>query len=420
MLRASALPSCSSTWAAIIRTKSVLHDGYEWRHGSGGSSFWFTSWSSSGLLAPLVPYIDIHDLHLTIKDVISSLAPHTHILYTSLPPKVANHINNFSVRFNESVEDTFVWSPNINDVYTAKSGYNWLLSQSTSNFTASTSLSWIWIWLLRLPEKFKFFIWLACHDAVSTLSLLRHRNIAHSDQCTRCGQHVETFIHCIRDCLHSSKIWRHIGFKTTDFFNENYAYLWLKHGLKGSHSLLFAAALWWIWRYRNSMCFSSEVWSLHRISFNIQDTVNVIRTSFYLFPVSVAEDRVVKWNCFNHSCYILNVDGSCLGDPQRTGFGDLIRNNAGFFISGFSGHIDHSDDILFAELHAILTGLQLARNLNIVDVVCYSDSLHCVSLINGPAMVYHVYAILIQEIKDLVWLGNTPILHTLREGWLSC
>lgn len=110
------------------------------------------------------------------------------------------------------------------------------------------------------------------------------------------------------------------------------------------------------------------------------------------------------------------MDGSCLGNPQWTGFGGLIRNNVGFFISGFSGHIDHSGDILFAELHAILMGLQLARNLSIVDVVCYSDSLHCVSLINGSAMVYHAYATLIQDIKDLVRLENTPILHTLREG----
>jgi len=57
------------------------------------------------------------------------------------------------------------------------------------------------------------------------------------------------------------------------------------------------------------MCFSFEVWSIHRISFNIQDTVNVIRTSFNLFPVAAAGDWVVKWNCFNHSCSIINVDG---------------------------------------------------------------------------------------------------------------
>ena len=108
MLQATALPSCSSTWAAIIRAKSMLHDGYVWRHGSGSSSFWFTRWSSSGLLASLVSYIDIHDLHLSIKDVIGSPTPHTSILYTMLPPEVATMIENSNTRFNESVDDTFV------------------------------------------------------------------------------------------------------------------------------------------------------------------------------------------------------------------------------------------------------------------------------------------------------------------------
>ena len=151
-------------------------------------------------------------------------------------------------------------------------------------------------------------------------------------------------------------------------------------------------------------------------SFNIQDSVDVIKSSLHLSPASAAVDRVVKWNCPNHSCYILNVDGSCLGSPQRADFGGLLRNNAGLFISDFSGHIVHSDDILLAELHAIHTGLQMVSNLNIADFVCQSDSLHCVSLINGPTMEYHVYATLIQDIKDLVQLRNTPILHTLREG----
>nr|ACJ85287.1 unknown [Medicago truncatula] len=58
-------------------------------------------------------------------------------------------------------------------------------------------------------------------------------------------------------------------------------------------------------------------------------------------------------------------------------------------------------------------GLQLAQTLNIVDVVCYSDSLHYVNLINGPSVVYHAYATLIQDIKDLIRLSK---LHTLREG----
>jgi len=58
----------------------------------------------------------------------------------------------------------------------------------------------------------------------------------------------------------------------------------------------------------------------------------------------------------------------------------------------------------------------MVRALGITDYMCYSDSLQSVSLINGPPLKFHVYATLIQDIKDLLILSNTPVLHTLREG----
>ena len=36
------------------------------------------------------------------------------------------------------------------------------------------------------------------------------------------------------------------------------------------------------------------------------------------------------------------------------------------------------------------------------ELVCYSDSLYGINLIKGLSMKYHVYAILIQDIKDLI------------------
>jgi len=58
----------------------------------------------------------------------------------------------------------------------------------------------------------------------------------------------------------------------------------------------------------------------------------------------------------------------------------------------------------------------MVRTLEVTDFMCYSDSLHSVSLINGPSMKFHVYATLIQDIKDLIIQSNTSILHTLRDG----
>lgn len=127
-------------------------------------------------------------------------------------------------------------------------------------------------------------------------------------------------------------------------------------------------------------------------------------------------DRFIKWNNGNHYCAILNVDGSCMGTPVRAGFGGVIRNNVGFYLLDFSGYIQDSSDILSAELYAIYQGLILAKILNIIELVCYSDSLHYINLLKGPTSNFHVYAILIQDAKDLIKQNNVIVFHTLREG----
>nr|ABN08698.1 RNA-directed DNA polymerase; Ribonuclease H, putative [Medicago truncatula] len=76
----------------------------------------------------------------------------------------------------------------------------------------NSSLSWVWIWKLKLPEKIKFLVWLACHNSVPTISLLNHRNIAPTATCSRCNLHVETFLHCVHDCHNSKNIWQHSRF----------------------------------------------------------------------------------------------------------------------------------------------------------------------------------------------------------------
>ena len=186
ILHANAHTNCSPSWSSIIRAKDTLKSGYSWRAGSG-SSFWFRNWSPHGFLGTSVPVIDIHDLHHSVKDVFSNNGPHTRALYTILPPAIEDYINNTHINFNASVEDAFIWSHNKNGVYSTKSGYSWLLSLSESRASANHHLSWTWIWKLKVPEKYKFLVWLACHDAAPTLSLLHHRNIAQSASCTRCG-----------------------------------------------------------------------------------------------------------------------------------------------------------------------------------------------------------------------------------------
>lgn len=412
LLNASITSSSSPIWSSIIRAKNVLISGYSWRPGSGSSSFWFTHWSEFGPLCSLVPIIDIHDLHLTVKDVISN-NQRSLMLYTPLPQAVTDCINTINFRFNDAIEDVFIWPHNKNGTYSAKSGYQWLLSLSGND---NNTHSWSWILKKKISEKYKFLIWLACHDSLPTAALLHHRQIIASATCARCGVSDESVFHCIRDCPFSKIIWHHIGFSEPYFFAVTDIEIWCKSGLIGSKAILFAAGLWWIWRSRNARCMSEESMLLQRLAANITYFVDDINSCFFQpLPVMVS-DRYVKWNNSNFNCTILNVDGSCIGSPIRAGFGGLIRNSVGFYLSGFLGFLPSSSDILLAELTAIYDGINTAIDMGITDMAVYSDSLLSINLITTTSSKFHIHAALIQDIRDKLSLRNFSLNHTLREG----
>ena len=144
--------------------------------------------------------------------------------------------------------------------------------------------------------------------------------------------------------------------------------------------------------------------------------VDSFKSCYAVITNVIHTDRFIKWNNGNHYCAILNVDESCLGSLVRAGYGGVVRNYADFYLSGFAGYINDSSDNLYAELYAIYLSLILAKSLNITELVCYYDSLLCINLLKGPTLRFHVYAVLIQDVKDLIEEYTVTICHTLREG----
>jgi ribonuclease HI len=247
--------------------------------------------------------------------------------------------------------------------------------------------------------------------AVTSLFL----SIAASAICSRCGDEEETLLHYFRDCIHSKSIWIKSGFTDQVFLFESDAPTWIQSHATSDRATTFLACLWWSWRNRNQMCLSVESWSLTRINFEIQNTVETIRTTMH--SVATARpDCMVRLNNNNYNCFVLNVDGSCLGSPIRAGFGGIIQNSSGLFITGFSGYLATTTDILFAELNAIHCGILLAIDAGMEYMVCYSDSMLSIQLLTGRASICHAYDVLIQEIKDLLSTRNFSIHHCLREG----
>lgn len=121
---------------------------------------------------------------------------------------------------------------------------------------------------------------------------------------------------------------------------------------------------------------------------------------------------------------VLNVDGSSMGNPGRAGFGGLIREDNGAWISGYAGFLGCSDN-LQAELLAIFHGANEAWRLGFRRVSYYSDSTQAIALVKGSVPWLHKYAALVTSIQECIEQDWTfELVHTLREGnqcvdWLA-
>jgi len=240
--------------------------------------------------------------------------------------------------------------------------------------------------------------------------------MVNSANCSRCGVHEESLFHCLRDCNFSTAVWTKIGFSYQPFFSSTSMSDWLREGSSCTHSTVFLAGLWWIWRHRNNMYLGNTTMSEFQLSNNIFNLADSITNAFRKDAGASHAPRLIRWNNNNYQCTILNVDGSCLGVPIRAGFGGVLSDNTGTYIAGYSGYISHSQDILFAELTALYHGLRLAISFNCDELTFYSDSLLAVNLIKDDLNHFHLFDVLIQNIKDIMVSRNFNLHHSLREG----
>lgn len=75
-------------WNSIMKAKAMLRDGFEFFLGNDSSSLWYASWSSFGKQSNQVWYVDIHDIHKTIADIVQNGKCDFSQLYTQLPANV--------------------------------------------------------------------------------------------------------------------------------------------------------------------------------------------------------------------------------------------------------------------------------------------------------------------------------------------
>ena len=253
------------------------------------------------------------------------------------------------------------------------------------------------------------------HGNLPTNAFWADRHLTSDSSCKRCGASIESLLHTFRDFPLSLTIWDALLLNKETNFNSQDLNWWFKHYAFASNGNIFVITCWVLWKAQNHKVFNGDDWVnwvclSHIYSLHLDVVVHLSNDATQK-PI-----RKVKWIPPLHNIIKVNVGGSSLSNPGRSGVGGFIRNNTGDWLLGFSGFFGITS-CLAVELYVIFHGLRIAYDAGHKNIILESNSRMALDLIMSDVQSHHPHAPLISQIVQLQhrdWIVNFH--HTLRQG----
>ncbi|KAK9984138.1 hypothetical protein SO802_033663 [Lithocarpus litseifolius] len=296
--------------------------------------------------------------------------------------------------------DSQVWAKTPNGILSVKSAYieavRYLeVSKGCEDRPGCSDASrmeaiWKLIWSLKCPSKVKHFLWRACKNALPTKQCLMHRKVIKEDKCDLCGE-SESSGHILWGCKVAKEAWSETKFKIDrlgrppkDFLDV----LWLLMASSGEKDWeKFAVTAWLLWNNRNSVRFRGKCKNGKTIEGEARKYVEEFR------GVCLPERQEAQpAPCFNQwtpppqGMYKVNVDAAVFKEQRCCGIGVVIRNDKGQMMGALCKKITLPWGVLEAEAKAAKTGILLAWDLGLKDIVVEGDSQLVMNALKGSVI----------------------------------
>ncbi|KAJ1393261.1 Reverse transcriptase zinc-binding domain [Sesbania bispinosa] len=273
---------------------------------------------------------------------------------------------------NVDCPDKVMWRLTPNGFFSTKSAYH-LVIQSPQGPNHKV---WKVIWKLKVPHRYKCFLWMVLKGGLNTNFLRYSRKISDTDLCPLCKSNSKQAIHILRDCTKAKEIWNLLKAEDMDanFYNNDITN-WIFRNLT-NHSCHFGGSPWSslfivtlssLWHYRNGVVFAAKHAHSNGIFHGIlgkaaefNHVLSTNRSSNVSAPPIVSAS--IKWTYPNYPFIKCNVDASLRDGGMKATCGRLFRNETGTWIRGFVRNIG-SASITMSELWGILSALQVAQSL---------------------------------------------------------
>ncbi|XP_074265574.1 uncharacterized protein LOC141588013 [Silene latifolia] len=205
----SLVSNASYAWSGICRTVHLSKEGICWKIGSGKLiNIWSSRWVHGELPTPnplcheplppissfILPYRDWNSIML-----FRYFSAQTAKVIIAMEPPVPE------------IDDFIYWKFTEDGSYSAKSGYCFLWSQTSSGSSVQSSaprFPWHIVWKKTLSRKLSLLLWRMAHNILPTNANLLSRGLNVAQECHFCHNSVESMDHLFRSCLLTQHLWK--------------------------------------------------------------------------------------------------------------------------------------------------------------------------------------------------------------------
>ena len=202
----ASIPSNSSyIWRSICESIDVLHNGLCWQVGTGEKiKIWKDRWLLNPTTFKVVSPIQILDADATVDSLICGVTMRwkSELLNNIFLPHEVETIQAIPLSHRKP-NDVLIWTGTKNGVFSMRSAYKMLLSNtfaaeaSSSSPTNHENQLWLAIWSASVQPKVRVFIWKACKGILPTRTNLFDKGLSNSFSCVWCEDEAKTGDHLL-------------------------------------------------------------------------------------------------------------------------------------------------------------------------------------------------------------------------------
>ncbi|KAL0016783.1 hypothetical protein SO802_003852 [Lithocarpus litseifolius] len=231
------------------------------------------------------------------------------------------------------------------------------------------------------------------HNSIGVGECLVKRCISESDTCPLCQREPESILHRLRDSVNSRQTWERLGISPTNSFYVGNLIHWLEKNCKDNTcglreqppwKILFYFTIWLLWKHRNDVVCRNQCAQSNAQREALFRALEFLHCGLNVKISGCRKVVRMRWEKPQVGWARLNIDGTALGNPGRSGCGGLIRNSQGEWMGGFSRRLGCSNSFI-AELWALRDGLNLCHelNLNAVEIHLDASAIYCLTPIQS-------------------------------------